>query len=186
MEDCPVPSLVIVLNGASSAGKTSVGRSLQRQLGVGWFLLGTDDLLRAAMPFEDDPELVMVANGGVVQTTDVFRQAEATWYRGLAQVATGAPGLIVDEVLLEGGTSQKRLCSVFADLSMFWVGVVCDLKVGLARERLRRDRVPGMHLHQRELVHEGMAYDYVLDTTSLEAEEAAQDLLLQLKARRLV
>lgn len=39
---------VVVLNGGSSAGKTSIGRCLQDVLPRPWLLLGVDDLINAA------------------------------------------------------------------------------------------------------------------------------------------
>jgi chloramphenicol 3-O-phosphotransferase len=38
---------VIVLNGGSSSGKTSIARCLQRLLGPTWMTLDVDDLIRA-------------------------------------------------------------------------------------------------------------------------------------------
>lgn len=174
---------ILVLNGASSAGKSSLGRSLQGQLGAGWFMLGVDDLLGAIMPFGDDPDLLHVSSHGVVHPTDAFRQAEAAWYAGVAAVAKQAPGLILDEVLLEGGSSQARLSDALAELPLVWIGVVCDLAIGQRRERLRGDRVVGMHAEQRQRVHEGVKYDYVVDTSRLSAYEAAQEVVAALRAQ---
>ncbi len=179
-----MPSQIVVLNGASSAGKTSLGRCLQRQLGAGWFLLGVDDLLRAILPTGDDAGLLSVSGDGVVDTSDAFRRAEAAWYAGVAEIARRAPGVIVDEVLLGGATSRVRLAEALTGLPVFWVGVVCDPGVGLQRERLREDRVIGMHAQQRERVHQGMNYDHVVDTTTLTADKAAQEVLLALRAQR--
>jgi chloramphenicol 3-O-phosphotransferase len=38
---------VVVLNGGSSSGKTSIARCLQRLPGPTWLILGVDDLVRA-------------------------------------------------------------------------------------------------------------------------------------------
>lgn len=178
-----MPPQILVLNGASSAGKTSLGRALQRQLGAGWFMLGVDDLLAALLPFGDDPELFHVSSEGVVHTTGAFRRAEAAWYAGVAAIADQAPGLIIDEVLLDGAASQARLSGALAGSTVLWIGVVCDLAAGERREHLRGDRVAGMHAEQRHRVHDGVQYDYVVDTSSRSAEEAAQELHDELRAR---
>lgn len=172
---------ILVLNGASSAGKSSLGRALQRQLGVGWFMLGVDDLLAAILPFGDDPDLFEVGSGGVVRTTDAFRRAEAAWYAGVAAIARQAPGVILDEVLLDGAASQARLSTALAGPTLIWVGVVCELAVGVRREQLRGDRVPGLHAGQRDLVHDGVRYDYVVDTSSRSANEVARELHVKLR-----
>lgn len=176
-----MPGQVLVLNGASSAGKTSLGRALQRRLGAGWFMLGVDDLLAAILPFGDDPDLFEVSSEGVVRTTHAFRNAESAWYAGICAIAAHAPGLILDEVLLDGAAGQARLATALVGRQVVWVGVVCDVDVGVQRERLRGDRAPGMHVEQRERVHDGVRYDHVVDTSSRSAGEAADELLAALR-----
>ena len=177
---------VLVLNGASSAGKTTLGRALQRRLGPGWFLLGVDDLLAAILPAGDDPELFAVGSDGVVRTTEAFRRAERAWYAGAAAIAQQAPGLILDEVLLDGAASQARLSRALPGLALLWVGVVCDLAVGERRERLRGDRVPGMHAEHRHRVHDGVRYDHVVDTSTITADQAAREVHEALRAQGLL
>jgi chloramphenicol 3-O phosphotransferase len=168
---------VIVLNGASSTGKTTLGRCLQRQLEPGWLLLGLDDLLRALLPSGDDPAIFAVNGDGTVEMGEAFRRAQDAWYSGLAAIARQGVGLILDELFLDGGASQRRLNEALGGLAVTWVGVVCDLDVALERERTRGDRVAGLHLRQRERVHQDVRYDHVVDTTALRAENAAEDLL---------
>lgn len=174
---------ILILNGASSAGKTTLGRALQRRLGAGWFMLGIDDLLAALLPFGDDPELFEVSSDGVVHVTDAFRRAEAAWYAGVAAIAGEAPGVILDEVLLDGAASQARLATALHGSTLIWVGVVCDLAVGEQRERLRGDRVIGMHAQQRHRVHDGVRYDHVVDTSHRTVDEAAQVLHAELRTQ---
>lgn len=178
-----MPSQIVVLNGASSAGKSSLGRALQRRLGPGWFMLGVDDLLAAILPFGDDPELFEVTSGGVVRTTDALRRAESAWYSGVAAIAQQAPGVILDEVLLDGAASQARLAAALAGSTSIWVGVVCDPEVAERREQLRGDRVAGMHAEQRHRVHDGVHYDHVVDTSRRSADDAAQELHAVLRSR---
>jgi chloramphenicol 3-O phosphotransferase len=168
-EDRVVTAQILVLNGASSAGKSSLGRALQRQLGAGWFMLGVDDLLAAVLPFGDDPELFDVSSDGVVHATDALRRAEAAWYAGVVAIARQAPGLILDEVLLDGAASQVRLSTALAGPRLIWSG----------------DRAVGMHAEQRQRVHDGVRYDHVVDTSSRGVEEAAQELHAALRTQGL-
>jgi chloramphenicol 3-O phosphotransferase len=172
-----VQAIVIVLNGASSSGKTSLGRCLQQQLGPGWLLLGVDDLLRALLPAGDDSALFAVSADGRVQVTEEFRRAEGAWYAGLAEMARSARGLLVDEVLLDGDSSQARLAVALGGLAVVWVGVVCDKAVGVQREQSRGDRAPGMHVEQRERVHRDVRYDHIVDTTTQSPDKAAAALV---------
>jgi chloramphenicol 3-O phosphotransferase len=63
-----VATRVIVLNGVSSAGKTSIARCLQSLLPTPWLHLGVDDLI-GAMPDEglEDGSLLPIGATGQVQ-----------------------------------------------------------------------------------------------------------------------
>jgi chloramphenicol 3-O phosphotransferase len=167
---------VIVLNGGSSSGKSSIAACLQAQLDGTWLALGVDDLIRALShgpvdtsaggTFEITPE-------GSVVVGDAFRAAELAWYEGLAAVARSGTGLILDDVFLGGGASQDRLRAALGGLSVLWVGVRCDAAVAEARERLRGDRNTGMARDQAERVHEGVQYDVVVDTDEVAPSDSA-------------
>jgi chloramphenicol 3-O phosphotransferase len=121
---------VIVLNGGSSAGKSSIARCLQSVLPSPWLTLGIDDLL-GALPLPEsghDPGLTFEATGAIV-VDPVFRRFEAAWYAGIAAVARAGVGIIVDEVFLGAGASQARLQSALGDLAVLWVGVHYDVEV---------------------------------------------------------
>jgi len=186
---------VIVLNGGSSSGKTSIARSLQRLLGTTWMTLGVDDLIRALPGGDEIDDLVRAQNGGEpvgtegpvefgpdgsVAVGDGFRRAEASWYAGLAAIGRCGTGLIIDEVFLGGRSSQERLASALQGLPVVWVGVRCAPEVAEVRERSRADRVAGMARLQATRVHQGVAYDLIVDTTATSAAECARTIAAHL------
>jgi chloramphenicol 3-O phosphotransferase len=168
---------VIVLNGGSSSGKSSIAACLQAQLDGTWLALGVDDLIRALSHGPLDTTaggtLEITPEGSVV-AGDAFRTAELAWYEGLAALARTGTGLIVDEVFLGGGASQDRLRAAFWDLSVLWVGVRCDAAVAEARELQRGDRNIGQARDQAERVHEGVHYDIVVDTDEVAPSDSAR------------
>jgi chloramphenicol 3-O phosphotransferase len=169
---------VIVLNGTSSSGKTSIARCLQAMMPTPWLLLGIDDLIRA-MPDEglEDGSLLHIGDTGLVDVGPGWRSLEASWYLGLAAMAAGGTGVIVDEVFLGGGESQERLRSALDGLEVFWVGVQCDVDVARAREALRPDRVAGMAALQASIVHQGVAYDLIVDTSHAPSASCASRIV---------
>jgi chloramphenicol 3-O phosphotransferase len=173
----------IVLNGGSSSGKSTLARCLQEFLGPSWLILGVDDLIRALpsgdKPLGAQPSIDFVADGSI-SVSDDFRRSEAAWYEGLAAIARCETGLIIDEVFLGGAASQERLAQGLSDLTVLWVGVRCDPEVAAARERGRHDRIVGMARLQAERVHEGVIYDFVVDTTDASAEECALAVIAHL------
>jgi chloramphenicol 3-O phosphotransferase len=171
---------VIVLNGASSSGKSSLAPYLQRGLPGRWFVLGVDDLIRALSFGPTDTTAggtVHITADGSVTVTDEFRQAERVWRQAIVAVAENGIGVILDDVLLDGGHSQARVAESIGHLSVVWVGIRCDLEVAADREVLRGDRVPGMNRHQALRVHEGVTYDVEVDTTTRSSEACANDII---------
>jgi len=173
-----VSTEVIVLNGVSSSGKTTIARSLQAVLVTPWLLLGVDDLIRA-MPNEglEDGTLLHIGDTGQVDVGPGWRELEASWYLGVAAMVANGTGVIVDEVFLGGRRSQEQIEVAFSDLGVLWVGVKCDREVARAREILRPDRVTGMALAQEAVVHEGVMYDVVVDTSHASPESCAATIL---------
>jgi len=182
---------VIVLNGASSTGKTTLAIALQDVLPESWLVFGIDTLI-SAMPIalldmHDDatiearPRDHEVRPGGISFDADgeivigsEFRRLEAAWHRGLSTIAESGARLILDEVFLDGVASQDRLRHALAGRRIAWVGVTCDIDVAERRERERGDRVVGMFSRQSNRVHAGVHHDLVVDTTSSVPFDVAQ------------
>ena len=75
---------VIVLNGCSSSGKSSIARALQDVLPGLWLTFGTDVLAEALPGRGEDPRSGLVLEpGGTVTVKPEFRAIEEIWYRVL-------------------------------------------------------------------------------------------------------
>jgi len=171
-----VPTEVVVLNGGSSAGKSTIASCLQTLLEDTWLILGVDDLIDA-MGGEGKARSAIVVNvDGTVVIDQRFRKAEESWYQGLSAIARAGTGLVIVEAFLDGASSQTRLCTALAGLEVLWVGVHCDADVASMRELARPDRVHGMAKTQSTLVHEGVHYDIEVDTTSEGSDDCARTI----------
>jgi chloramphenicol 3-O phosphotransferase len=166
---------VIVLNGGSSSGKSSIARELQELLPELWLTVGVDTFIHALPGKGDSPRAdITYSPDGGVRTGALFRSHEQGWYHGLvAMVRHGVP-VILDEVLLAGAVAQASLRSTLEGLDVCWVGVRCDPSVAERREAQRVDRTMGMARLQAEAVHEGVLYDIEVDTTHLSPKECAE------------
>jgi chloramphenicol 3-O phosphotransferase len=161
---------VIVLNGGSSSGKTAIAMRLQELLPGAWQRYGIDDLVDA-LP----PEGAGIAFGdGEVEVGERFRELEAAWMTGIGAMARAGARVILDDVFLGGAASQERTRAHLSGLHVLWVGVRCDADVAAAREAARGDRIAGMAAAQATIVHEGVAYDLEVDTTSTGPLECAR------------
>ena len=169
---------VVVLNGTSSSGKSSIIRCLQAILPEPWLAFGVDTLLRA-MPVAAPG--IDIATGGALSIRPEFRTAEAAWIRGIAEMARHGARVIVDEVFLGGRQSQQRWQDALTTLPVLWVGVRCEAAVAAGRELARGNRVVGMAAAQADVVHHGVVYDLQVDTTHTEALDCARSIAARIQ-----
>jgi chloramphenicol 3-O phosphotransferase len=180
-----VHTQVIVLNGGSSSGKSGIARSLQTALPDAWLSLSIDTLVDA-MParLTSGGDGIGFADDGGVDVGQEFMALQDTWITGLVAMARAGAHLVVDDVFLGGGASQRRWLDALGDVPTLWVGVRCDAAVAEAREAARGDRVAGMAAMQADVVHLGVAYDLEVDTTSTESMDCAQTIAAHLRSSR--
>lgn len=168
---------VIVLNGASSSGKSAIARALQTELREPWLTFGVDTLIEA-MPstMASTEDGIAFHPDGTVSPGTRFRELEAAWMEGIAAMARAGARVIIDDVFLSGPAAQGRWRATLSGLNVLWVGVHCEVRVAEAREAARGDRIIGMARSQARIVHEGIDYDLVVDTTSTDAAACAQEI----------
>jgi chloramphenicol 3-O phosphotransferase len=188
---------IIFLNGASSAGKTSLGKALQDVLNEPYLLLGLDTFFHAVparwaggppgpyrhlgfhyvdLPPEDGHPVLGIGYGPVGWRILVgFHQATA------ALVRSGNP-VVIDEMLLDESV-RDHWFEVLRPLGAFFVGVSCDLDELERRERERGNR-PGLARWSTQRVHTGVQYDMTVETTSKTPMSCAEEIVNEIKARR--
>ncbi|MFJ8625343.1 chloramphenicol phosphotransferase CPT [Kitasatospora sp. NPDC093550] len=178
---------MIVLNGGSSSGKSSIARALQELLPEPWLHLGADTLVGALPPaLLDGGEGIggLAGGDGTVEVGPAFAELDAAWTAGVAAMARAGARIVVDEVFLGTTASQARWRAALAGLEVLWVGVRCEPAVAAAREAARGDRVAGMAAAQAEAVHRGVEYDLVVDSSRTSAAECARAVAARVAAVR--
>ncbi|HEY6313322.1 MAG TPA: AAA family ATPase [Streptosporangiaceae bacterium] len=143
---------VIVLNGGSSSGKSTIARCLQSILGAPWLVLGVDTLVDA-MPASMQAGGSGIGFGldGRVSVGSAFPAVEAAWMSGIAAMVRTGANVILEEAFLGGADSQRRWHDAFAGLQVLWAGVHCDPVPAAQRELGRSDRIPGMAASQAHM-----------------------------------
>jgi chloramphenicol 3-O phosphotransferase len=179
---------VIVLNGTSSAGKSTLARELQVMLtdaGECWLVMSQDDFF-ARIPFAwltyGRQHVGVLAERGIAlsivdgvlrrQVGPVGRQLLEAYRAAIAATARAGVNVIVDEVLVDDDdwrSWQRHL----ADVEVCWVGVMAPLEVVEQRERQREDRFDGLARSEYDIVHVHANYDLTVDTAVLDPRQAA-------------
>ncbi|MET0495518.1 MAG: AAA family ATPase [Actinoplanes sp.] len=164
MEPIPTPrgpGRIILLNGASSSGKSTLADSLQTALDEPFLHVSSDRFVAAGMlpPGRDD--------GGPFDWWHQVRpRFFAGFHRCLPAFALAGNDLIVEHVI-EFGSWRAELAVLLADLDVFLVGVHCAPEELDRRERLRGDRQIGEGRAHVEVngIHTFGPYDFEIDTT---------------------
>lgn len=171
---------VVVLNGTSSAGKTSIARLLGAWSSEPLVYSGIDvALMSIPMHLHGHPEgphFVKTDAGVVIKLGPQALSIVSAWLRAEAELVRAGHGLVLDEVFL----SPQHVASfvrAFAGARVWMIGVVCDEEVAVAREAARGDREPGLARGTASIVHQHVEYDLVVDTTTEPGEEVVRRVL---------
>lgn len=160
---------IILLNGASSSGKTTIGKLLQENLSdPEWLFLSLDDFL-AKLPKH--------AFSSEVKFSENILKAIPAFHKSIAAIATSGVPLILDHVFQEHGWFDDFASSI-AGISVLAVKVSCPFDVLKSREKSRGDRQIGLAEMQFAKVHQGVGYDIEVDTSRMNPTEC-RDLILQ-------
>lgn len=168
---------VIVFNGGSSSGKSSLTRALQGALPGVWLRFSVDTLIDACPPSLLSVDGLELADDGSVHIGAAFTAVEQRWMAGLARMAELGAQLLVEDGFLSGPRAQLRWRAALSEIPVGWVGVRCDPLVAARRERDRRDRPAGMAEQQAHAVHVGIEYDLVVDSTSRDPGSLAAEVV---------
>ena len=152
------PGKIILLNGASSAGKSTLARSLQQRLPEPFWHWSFDHLRESnALP------MARIRNGEL----DWARMRPAVFdgfHRSLLAFAGAGNNLIVDHII-EQEQWLADLVQLLAPFDVFFVGVHCPLPELERREQHRGDRRSGEARRDFDTVHRFTDYDLAIDAT---------------------
>ncbi len=167
------PPLVILLSGASSSGKTSLAKELQRRLRVPAVLVEAD------RTFPDVPTGHPRWPSLGLSHSDVV----LAFHRSVAAWAEAGFDVIVDGSLPYEDRQLRDACvRVFETFDLRVVGVRCSAAELAAREAGRPDERPiGWAVRQAGDIHDGMRYAAEVDTTARAVEECAEEVAAQLQ-----
>lgn len=175
---------IILLNGASSAGKTSILQALQEVLDAPYLNAGIDKFIfmlpdrYLERPLWDEVLGRTTQAGPLGQPGPLGSQLMAGMHQAIATLARAGNHVIVEHVLVEPGW-LRECAQLFCDLPTFFVGVRCPLEILEARERARDNRTFGQARAQLAAVHTPGVYDLEVDTSCFSPLECA----LQIKRR---
>ena len=154
---------VILLNGASSSGKSTLAKSLQEYIKGNrkeeYFITSIDEFLNMTV---DEP----------VYEDDVFEISPLLCQNVLNILKTGH-GVIIDHVI----TSEriyKQLTETLREYKLIKVQMICPLNELKRREKERKNRYVGSAEASYEYLYPKEGYDLTLNTLELSSGECSK------------
>lgn len=182
----------ILLNGASSSGKTTTVEALQEAFPEPLLRTGVDLLIREMLPskfflrsmHEKNPDFYwqdeIDPTGENVKRLYMGERALTAW-EGLVQSTVGllqaGNSVVIDEVTFMGSWQMDRWKTALEPYNALLVGVRCRLEELERREKLRKDRMPRSSRGQYFVVHNDVTYDLEVDTSSSSTEHIVDAIL---------
>jgi chloramphenicol 3-O phosphotransferase len=149
---------IILLNGASSSGKSTLARELQNALPEPFWHYSIDHLRDAnVLP------MVRIKSGEfpwIAQRPAFFDG----FHRSVAAFAAAGNHQIVEHIV-ETQAWMARLVALLGSFDVFFVGIHCPLEELERRETARGDRRVGEARADLRIIHSFGAYDLELDGT---------------------
>ncbi len=176
MDNNREPGKIILLNGASSAGKSTLARELQQTLPEPFWHFSFDHL-------RDSNALPMARiRSGDIDWSAMRPAVFDGFHRCLPALAEAGNNLIVDHII-ENESWMSDLLKLLADLDVFFVGVHCPLRELERREHERGNRRVGEARTDYQQVHRFTEYD--LEVDSMQPNQDNVDTLIDAwKSRR--
>ena len=146
---------IILVNGASSAGKTTLCRTLQSRLDAPFWHYSIDHFRGGVLPWD------RIERGDFAwpELRPAFFDG---FHRCLPALAGAGNDLIVDHIV-ETAQWMSDLVALLAPYDVFFIGVHCNVGELERRERIRGDRRPGEAARDHATVHAHCTYDFEID-----------------------
>lgn len=167
---------IIILNGTSSSGKSSIVKELQGLFKEPFLDAGLDRFLwmlpgrYLSQPLWDDV-LGLATTAG-----PTGHRLVRGMHLAIAAMASAGNNVVADHVLIDP-VWVDHCAEVLGNLPAWLIGVYCPLEILEQRERERQDRTLGQARAQFDLVHHYCHhYDLVVDTSILTPLECALEI----------
>lgn len=143
---------IIILNGTSSAGKSTLAQALRTELEPSFCYYASDQLADAGFRPLDS----QARRAGRAQFFDGF-------HRSIAAFASAGNDLLVEHIIEEQSWAHD-LTRLLSPFDVFWLGVHAPLEEIERREQARGDRTLGEGLYHLK-THRFCRYDLEVDSS---------------------
>lgn len=178
--------IIVLMNGTSSAGKTSISIELKNQKEILFHHLSIDDFFNNYNDFIDnkfpDIEPTREVDGQVVAQI-IFDPINSMFYSTIKLFSEMGLNVIVDTVI-DNDKRFNECLEVFSNQPTLFIGVICSKEELTRREQARGDREIGLANSQFNTVYSFNEYDLEVNTEELNPVECAEKILSFIKSNK--
>jgi chloramphenicol 3-O phosphotransferase len=171
---------IILIDGTSSSGKTSIVHALQERLDEPYLESGLDKFIWMMPKHYLDRPLWEDVFGLADKAGEAGQILVHGMHQSIAALSKAGVNVLADHVLIEIAWVQECV-ELFADSPAYLLGVQCPLDVLEQREAARKNRTLGQAKLQFPIIHTYVLYDLEVDTSKSTPEECAQSIILRMQ-----
>lgn len=177
---------VIILNGTSAVGKSSIMRVFQEKHDTPWLGMGIDNFFIGLLPFKFyfDPKFNVMRGEatedeeGKLFTLHIGSEGQkmiSGMHRAIASYAKAGNNVIVDYIMYDPAWHDD-LMSALSGVSVVAVGVTASLAVVQEREKKRATSPEGHARSIYDTVHQGWKYNLEINTDEMTLEQIVEKI----------
>jgi chloramphenicol 3-O-phosphotransferase len=147
---------IIILNGVSSSGKTTLTKALQRAFDEHYFWIANDTFCyMCSEKFWD------------IDGEATHNRAMMAMFHTIKTFSDLGYNVIVDHVFVDIDTvaTLEKCIEILSDYKVYFIRVDCEIYELERREKQRGDRNIGQAKYQLDHIHKHNLYDYTVDTS---------------------
>ena len=168
---------IIIINGTSSSGKTSILHAFQNTQAEVYLECGIDTFIWMMPERYRERPLWEDVLGQANKAGYAGHQLVKGMHQAIRSLSLAGINVIADHIMIE--FEWARECArLLADLPAYIVGVHCPLDIVEAREASRKNRTLGQARLQNPIIHKFTQYDVVVETSRFDPEECTQQIQL--------
>jgi chloramphenicol 3-O phosphotransferase len=192
--------IILILNGPSSSGKTSIQKAFQKKSDHLFLRIGIDSFFDELLPEPDISRLQeekrfdqKTSLGEYIRGITLEEDATGApiiplhigpagdrvmrgMHRSMATYAKAGNNLIVDYILYKAEYLDDLISSL-KGRKVYWIGVFAPLDIIEQREKARGTSPAGHARSHYQSCHQNVSYDLELNTEKTTPEELAEEIL---------
>ncbi|WP_195576166.1 chloramphenicol phosphotransferase CPT family protein [Paenibacillus sp. 1001270B_150601_E10] len=176
--------IIVLLNGTSSAGKTSISIELTNQKEILFHHLSIDDFFHNYNDFINNkfPDIEPTRKVNDQDVAQILFDPIASMYYATIKLFSEMGLNVIVDTVLDNDKRFNDYLDVLFDHPTLFIGVICSKEELIRREQIRGDREIGLANSQFDKVYCFNEYDLEVNTEKLNPTECAEKILSFIKS----